>query len=133
MLFQNDPFRDLESALSRTPGRPRSGGIPMDAYRRDHNVWVHFDLPGVAADSIEINLDRSLLTVSAQRGWETLESDQMYVSERPQGTFSRQVQLGEGLDASAIEADYRDGVLTLRIPVAEAAQPRKIPITRTDS
>lgn len=132
VLFQNDPFRDADTILDRMSGRPRGGGsggsIAMDAYRRGSNVWVHLDLPGVTADSIDISLERNVLTVTAERNWARQEGDQFYVSERRQGTFSRQVHLGDGLDSERIDADYRDGVLTLRIPLAEQAQPRKIAV-----
>jgi HSP20 family protein len=89
---------------------------------------VHIDLPGVASDSVEINVERGVLTVSAERDWQREEGDQAYLSERPRGSFRRQVHLGESLDAERIEADLHDGVLTLRIPVAEVAKPRKISI-----
>jgi HSP20 family protein len=136
VLFQNDPFRDLDAAFDRMTSRSRAATGPapmaMDAYRRDSDVWVHLDLPGVSADSIDINLERNVLTVTAQRDWAYEENDQIYFAERRQGAFSRQVHIGEGLDAERIEANYRDGVLTLRIPVAERAQPRKIAITTSD-
>ena len=91
-------------------------------------MWVHLDLPGVSADSLDIDIERNVLTVSAQRNWQREDGDQMYLAERHRGTFRRQVHLGDGLDPERIEADYHDGVLTLRIPVAEVAQPRKIAI-----
>jgi HSP20 family protein len=100
----------------------------MDAYRRDSDVWVHIDLPGVRADSIDVNVERNVLTVSAERNWQREEGDRVYVAERTRGAYSRQVHLGDGLDADAIEADFHDGVLTLRIPIAERAQPRKITV-----
>ena len=114
MLFQNYPFRELDSWLNAA-GRRNDSTAPMamDAYRRDNDVWVHIDLPGVAADGIEVDLDRNVLTVTA---------------ERAKGRFQRQVHLGDGLDSASITADYSDGVLTLRIPVSERAQPRKISV-----
>jgi HSP20 family protein len=102
--------------------------MPMDAYRRGDNVWVHLDLPGVAADTIDISVERNLLTVTAERSYQREEGDRVYFGERPEGTFRRQVTLGEGLDADGVEADYTDGVLTLRIPVVPQAQPRKISV-----
>jgi HSP20 family protein len=102
--------------------------MPMDAYRRDSDIWVHLDLPGVAADSLDVSVERNVLTVTGERTWERREGDQTYLAERRSGTFRRQVTLGDGLDAEHIEADYTDGVLTLRIPVAEKAKPRKISI-----
>lgn len=130
MLLQNSPFRELDALFDQMTGAPRATGrpMPMDAYRRGDNVWVHLDLPGVAADSIDISVERNLLTVTAERAWQREDGDQMYLAERHQGTFRRQVSLGDGLDAESIEADYSDGVLTLRIPVAPQAKPRKIQI-----
>ncbi len=129
MLIQNDPFRELDNLFSqaRRATTPRAT-MPMDAYRRGDTVWVHIDLPGVAPDSLEINIERSVLTVTAERSWNSVEGDKPYLSERYQGSMGRQVHLGEGLDSSEIEADLHDGVLTLRIPVAEKAKPRKIQV-----
>ena len=130
MLLQNDPFRDIDAWFDRVTGRPGSGpwAMPLDAYKRGNDLWVHIDLPGVAADSVDIDVERNVLTVTAQRSWQREDGDQMYLAERHRGTFRRQVHLGDGLDSARIEADYHDGVLTLRIPVAETAQPRKIAI-----
>lgn len=136
VLFQNDPFRELDLMFDRFGGRqrtPGASGMPMDAYRRGSDVWVHLDLPGVHPDSIDIDLERNVLTVSAERRWTREDDDQMYVTERRQGTFKRQVHLGDSLDAEQIEAIFNDGVLTLRIPVAERAQPRKIEVNTTSS
>lgn len=129
MLFQNDPFRELDAWLN-SAGRRRgaSSAMAMDAYRRDNDVWVHIDLPGVAADGIEIDLDRNVLTVRAERSSTRANEDQAYILERTKGRFQRQVHLGDGLDSASITADYDDGVLTLRIPVSERAQPRKIAV-----
>jgi len=133
MLVMNSPFRELDSWFDQVAGRSGQAAssahsAPMDAYRRDSDVWVHLDLPGVESDSLDVSVERNVLTVSGHRNWQRQEGDQPYLSERRRGTFSRQVTLGDGLDAEGIEADYTDGVLTLRIPVAEKAQPRKISI-----
>lgn len=129
MFVQHDPFRQLDSLFNQmNPRRPANSSAPMDAYRRNGNVWVHIDLPGVAADSLDISVERNVLSITATREWATEEGDTTYLAERKSGTFSRQVHLGDGLDADAIEADYHDGVLTLRIPVVEQAQPRRIAI-----
>jgi HSP20 family protein len=133
MLVHNSPFRELDNLFNqaftgdarRAAGRP----MPMDAYRRGDNVWVHLDLPGVTADSVDISVERNVLTVSAERSYQRQEGDRLYFDERPEGTFRRQVSLGDGLDADGIEADYTDGVLTLRIPVIPQAQPRKINVS----
>jgi HSP20 family protein len=131
VLLQNDPFRDLDAWFDRMSGRASSNGawpMPMDAYKRGNDLFVDIDLPGVRADSVDIDVERNVLTVTAQRSWERKEGDQVYLAERHRGTFRRQVHLGDGLDAERIEARYSDGVLTLRIPVAAAAQPRKIQV-----
>jgi HSP20 family protein len=131
MLVQTDPFREFDTLFDRLAGNAgRSGNraMPMDAYRRGEDVWVHLDLPGVDADSLDISVERNVLTVTAQRQWRREEGDQLYLTERPTGTFRRQLHLGEGLDTERIEADYHDGVLTLRVPVAERAKPRRISI-----
>ena len=131
MLLQNDPFRDIDVLFNRLGGRASGNGsmlMPMDAYRRGEDVWVHIDLPGVSADSLEISVERSVLTISAERDWHREEGDQTYLAERPRGVYRRQVHLGEGLDPDKIEANFSDGVVTLRIPVAEKAKPRKIDI-----
>lgn len=135
MLMQNDAFRDFD-ALFRTLGRGETAEnrMAMDAYRRGEDVWVHIDLPGVAADAVDISVERNVLTVTAERSYPTEESDRFYLNERRQGTFRRQVHLGENLDVDSIEADYGDGVLTLRIPVSEKAKPRKITVgSRTEA
>lgn len=129
MLLHTDPFRELDTLFRGLGARPAGPmGMPMDAYRRGSDVWVHLDLPGISPDSIDIDVERSVLTVSAERNWQREEGDQMYLAERPRGSFRRQVHLGENLDVEGIEADFADGVLTLRIPVSEAAKPKKIAI-----
>ncbi len=129
MLFHNDPFREIDSWFANLARRSADASfMSMDAYRRGNDVWVHIDLPGVGADSIDMSVERNVLTVTAERNRLRQEGDGVYLSERPQGRHRRQVHLGEGLDVDGIEADYRDGVLALRIPVAEKAQPRKITV-----
>jgi HSP20 family protein len=130
MLFENDPFRDIDALLGRMGTRSSfaPSAMPMDAYRRDNVVWVHIDLPGVSPESVDIGVERNVLTVTAERSWDRKDDDRVYLQERRPGTFTRQVHLGEGLDAGGIKADYEDGVLTLQIPFAEQAQPRKISI-----
>ena len=128
MLFQNSPFREFDRLFEQT-STPSHHVMPMDAYRRGDDVWVHLDLPGVAADSLDISVERNVLTVSGARDWQREEGDRVYVAERRRGDFRRQVTLGDGLDAESVEADYSDGVLTLRIPVSAKAQPRKIEIS----
>jgi HSP20 family protein len=104
----------------------------MDAYRQGDTFYVHFDLPGVRAGSIDLTVEQNVLTVRAERFTEQPDDAEMLVAERPAGTFTRQVFLGDTLDAENIGADYRAGVLTLTIPVHEAAKPRSIQVTTHD-
>ena len=112
-------------------GTPRS--VPMDAYRRGGRFLIHLDLPGVDADAIELTVEQNVLTVRAERRFEPEEGDEPVVSERPQGTFTRQLLLGESLATDRLEADYDQGVLTLMIPVAEQAKPRRVQVTKSGS
>ncbi len=127
MLMRFDPFRQFDRLTSELWNTSRSV-MPMDAYRDGDSFVVHFDLPGVDADSIDLTVDRNVLTVRAERRWAPGEGQEVVTSERPQGSFSRQLFLAETLDADHIEASYDAGVLTLRIPVAEKAKPRRIEI-----
>jgi HSP20 family protein len=128
MLMRFDPFRDVDRLLEQTFGGDRTPLMPMDAYRRGEDFFVHLDLPGVDPSSVEVSVEKNVLIVKAQRAWQRHEGDEWLVAERPQGTYSRQLFLGDTLDADHIEASYHDGVLTLRIPVAEQAKPRRIEI-----
>lgn len=132
-MLQTDPFREFDALFNRVTGRQSNGTglMPMDAFRRGTDVWVHVDLPGVKAADLDITIERNMLTIAAQRDWQRQEGDQPYTTERYRGSFRRQLQLGEGLDLDHLEADLHDGVLTIRIPVAEKAKPRRIPIGQT--
>ena len=133
MLMRFDPFRDLDRLTDQlwgqSQGRQLGLGMPMDAYRHGDQFVVHLDLPGVDADSIELTVEKNVLTVRAERRVERSEGDEWLVAERPQGSFSRQLFLGETLDTDHIEASYDQGVLTLVVPVAEAAKPRRVQIS----
>jgi len=100
----------------------------MDAVRHDQHVELRFDLPGVLPESIDVEVERNVLTVRAERTWSPAEGAEVLVRERPQGSVTRHVTLGESLDAERLEATYDAGVLTLTIPVAEQAKPRKVEI-----
>jgi HSP20 family protein len=132
MLMRTDPFRELDrlsQQLFGTNGTTwRPAVMPMDAYRQDEQFVVHFDLPGVDPSSIDINVERNVLTVKAERTPAYGEDVELQVAERPRGVFSRQLFLGDTLDADHVEARYDAGVLTLRIPIVEKAKPRKIEI-----
>jgi HSP20 family protein len=127
MLMRFDPFRELDR-LTQVWGAGRPASVPMDAYRQGEQFVVHFDLPGVDPSSIDLTVEKNVLTVSASRHWQAGEGQQVLVSERPQGSFTRQLFLGESLDADGIQANYDNGVLTVTIPVAEQAKPRKVEI-----
>ena len=131
MLMRTDPFRDLDrlaDAVFGTSTRPAV--MPMDAYRHDDTFVIHLDLPGIDPDSIDLTVERSVLTVHAERRRPADDEAERVVGERTYGVFSRQMFLGDTLDVDALEADYTDGVLTIRIPVAEQAKPRRIEIGR---
>lgn len=129
VLMRTDPFRELDRWTQQVLGTAAHPAVmPMDAWRDGEQFIVEFDLPGVKADSLDINVERNVLTVRAERP--DLESDrEMVTAERPRGVFSRQLFLGENLDTDKIDARYHDGVLRLTIPVAEKAKPRRIEIS----
>lgn len=133
MLMRTDPFRELDRFAQQVFGTTgtwsRPAAMPMDAYRAGDEYVVVFDLPGVDPDAVELTVERNVLTVKAERRPTTSDDVEMQVSERPLGVFSRQLFLGETLDSAKIDASYETGVLTLRIPVLEAAKPRKISIS----
>ncbi|AIG74603.1 MULTISPECIES: Hsp20/alpha crystallin family protein [Amycolatopsis] len=139
MLMRTDPFRELDRLTQQMFGAANPGTwskpatMPMDAYRDGDEFVVCFDLPGVAADAIELDVERNVLTVKAERRPTPGKDVQMQVSERPLGVFSRQLFLGDALDTDRIAAGYEAGVLTLRIPIAEKAKPRRIEISGATS
>jgi len=131
MLMRTDPFRELERLSQQVFGNPgttaRPSAMPMDAWREGDEFVVEFDLPGVDPDSIDVDVERNVLTVRADRTVAT--GDREFVAaERPRGVFSRQLILGDTLDTDRVNATYDGGVLTLRIPVADKAKPRRITI-----
>ncbi|MET9957329.1 Hsp20/alpha crystallin family protein [Streptomyces sp. NPDC006339] len=137
MLMRTDPFRELDRLTQQMLGTAgtwsRPSPVPMDAYREGDDYVIVMDLPGVSTDAIDIDVERNMLTVKAERRPVTKADDvQMELSERPLGVFSRQLMLADTLDTEKITADYVAGVLTLRIPIAERAKPRKISISRGD-
>ena len=129
MLMRFDPFRELDRFEQSLANARRAPVMPMDAYRRGEQFVVHFDLPGIDTDSIELTVEKNVLTVKAERGWTPQDGDDWVVGERFQGTYTRQLFLGDTLDSDDISAHYDKGVLTLTIPVAEKAKPRKVEIT----
>jgi HSP20 family protein len=107
--------------------------MPIDAFRHGDSFLVQFDIPGVDPDSIELTVEQNVLTVRADRNRSMSEGDEVIVSERPSGTFTRQLFLGETLDTENIEARYEAGVLTLTLRVAEQAKPRRVAVTSADA
>ncbi|HEV8298411.1 MAG TPA: Hsp20/alpha crystallin family protein [Acidimicrobiales bacterium] len=131
MIMRFDPFRDFDRVFEQALGQARQATMPMDAYRHGDTFVINFDLPGVDPNSIDLSLEKNVLSVKAERHWEPVEGDQVVASERRQGTFQRELFLSEGLDADQIHATYDHGVLTVTIPVAEKARPRKIEVAAT--
>jgi HSP20 family protein len=135
MLMRTDPFRELDRLTQQvwgTQGTPgtlaRPTVMPMDAWRDGDTFHVEFDLPGVSPDAIDLDVERNVVTVKAERPPRD-EGGEPLAAERPRGVFSRQLVLGDNLDTDHITASYESGVLSLDIPVAEAAKPRKITVS----
>ncbi len=136
MLMRTDPFRELDRLTQQvlggtgTPTRPSV--MPMDAWREGDTFHIEFDLPGVTPDSIDLDVERNVVTVRAERPALVRDTD-MLAAERPRGVFTRQLVLGDNFDTERIDASYEAGALTLTIPVAEMAKPRKIRISGNDN
>jgi HSP20 family protein len=122
MLVRYDPFREFDRKTSRRQW------MPMDAFRHDQTVELRFDLPGIEPESLDVEVERNVLTVRAERAWTPSEGDEVLAQERPQGSVARQVMLGEALDTERLQATYDAGVLSISIPVAEQAKARKVEI-----
>ncbi|MFF0307416.1 Hsp20/alpha crystallin family protein [Streptosporangium sp. NPDC004379] len=141
LLTSIDPFvqefdRQFDRLARQTLGWGQNdsrGAMPLDGVRRKDDVLLKFDLPGADPDSVEVTVDRGVLTVSARREEEYAEDDRLFVRERPMGTFTRRVYLSEHLDSEKIDAAYSNGVLAVRIPVLERARPRKVEIHKAAS
>ncbi len=132
-LVRSDPFRDFDRIVQQAFGGlagERTWNMPMDAYRKDDMFLLQFDVPGIAADSVELTVDNHVLTVKAARHAPVMqEGVNPVIAERPFGEFSREVLLGDNLNTGDIRAEYDAGVLTVSIPVAEHAKPRRIDVT----
>jgi HSP20 family protein len=128
-----DPFRQMDRMTNQLLSGTRTPmGMPMDVWQADDGFHVSLDLPGVDPESVDITTERNILTITAERRAEYQQGQNVVIAERPQGTFTRQLQLGETVDTENIEASYGDGVLRLTIPITQAAQPRRVQV-RTDS
>ncbi len=134
-LVRSDPFRDVDRFFQQLWGSQNGGSnrplaMPMDAFRKDDSFLIRLDLPGVSVDSVDLTVEDNVLTIKAERpAPPTSEDVELVIAERPYGTFTRQVFLGTNLDTEHIRAEYEAGVLTLAIPVAEHAKPRRIAVT----
>ena len=129
MLLRTDPFRDIDRMFEQITGTAsRPGVMHVDAERDGDWFHVYFDLPGVDPDSIDLTVERNVLSVKAQRQRQSKDGVESVIAERPMGVFSRQLFLGDTLDTDKLEATYDNGVLALRIPVSDKAKPRKVSI-----
>ena len=129
MLMRTDPFRELDRVAEQVFGTAaRPAAMPIDAYRKGDEFVVLFDLPGCDPASINLTVERNVLTVHAERRRPGGDDVELLIGERPAGTFRRQLFLGETLDSDRLAADYNDGVLRLRVPVKEQAKPRRVDI-----
>ena len=131
MLIRFDPFREVDRLMGQLAAAPAQAlrSFPMDAFRRGDEVVIQLDLPGVDPGSIDVTSERNVLSIRAERQLQRQEGDEVLVAERPQGSFNRQLSLGENLDTEALQASYDQGVLTLRVPVAQQAKPRRIEVS----
>ncbi len=137
-MLRFDPFRDFDRMTEQLLGVP-SGSVraprfmPMDLYRSGDHYVLHADLPGVDPGSVDVHVENGTLTIKAQRSERTDQGVQWISSERFTGTFMRQIALGDDIDAERISATYANGVLTVTLPVAEQAKPRKVAVEVQDS
>ncbi len=136
MLMRTDPFRELDRLTQQVLGTngtlARPAVMPMDAWRKGDEFVVEFDLPGVKAEDVDLDVERNVLTVKAERPLTDTQDAEPIAAERPRGVFSRQLILGDNLDVDRVKAEYDAGVLRLTIPVSEKAKPRKISIATND-
>ena len=129
MLLRSDPFQDLDRLTQQMFGTPAApGGMPIDAYRVGDEFIVELDLPGVNAETIDVTVEKRMLTITAERKRATTDGTQLLIGERPHGTFRRQLLLGDSLDVEHVAARYHDGVLTLSVPIAATAKARRVEI-----
>ena len=134
MATRYDPFQEMDRMLASLLGAERaSATMPMDLYRSGDHYVLHIDLPGVDPGTIDVNVEDRTLTISAERTANAEDDSQWLARERPSGTYARQLTVGRGLALDAIAATYTDGVLTLTIPVAEEAKPRRIEVQHSSS
>jgi len=128
MILRTDPFRDFRDPFGILSATVRPAPMPVDVYRKDDAYLVQVNLPGAVADSIDVSVRRNVITISAQPARPEDGTLELLLNERPVGTMTRSIALGEEIDAAEVQADYVDGVLLLHLPIAEAARPRRINI-----
>jgi len=126
MLMRFDPFREMDWLTQ--PLWSARASVPLDVYRKGEKFIVRVDLPGIDPDSLDVSIERNVLSIKAERTWAPSDGDEVLVTERPQGTFTRRLFLSEGLDSEQITASYEHGVLTVTVPVAASAKSRKIDV-----
>jgi HSP20 family protein len=132
LLERFDPFlAEFDRLTQRTLGATGSSGLPMDVIRRGDELVVRVDLPGVAGDKIDVVVENHVLTISAERRDDYADGDHVLVQERFDGTISRRLRVPDWVDAGTVTADYVDGVLTVHLPLAEKAKPRRVAVTAT--
>ncbi len=127
MLMRFDPFRDLDRVTDQFSRTPRTV-LAMDAVRKDQEVVIYIDVPGVTGDDIDVSIEKNELTVSVDRRWTETEGEQVISNERPQGTFTRRIVLSDALDLDQLKAKTSDGVLIIAIPISERSKPRRIDV-----
>ena len=125
-MMRFDPFREIDRLTQ--PMWPARASVPLDVYRKGEKFIVRVDLPGIDPKTLDLTIERNVLTIKAERSWTPAEDEEVLVAERPQGTFTRRLFLSDGLDPDKISAQYEHGVLTVTVPVAESAKTRKIEI-----
>ena len=132
-LMRFDPFREMDRITEQVMAGSRvPRTMPMEAFRRGDEFFVFIDIPGINEDDVELTVERNVVSIRAQRVSPRQEGDEVLVDERPHGVFTRQLFLGDNLDASKLSADYNRGVLMMRIPIAEASKPRRITVSHHD-
>ena len=137
-MLRFDPFRDFDRMTEQLLGGPAANVrtprfMPMDLYRSGDHFVLHADLPGIDPGSVDVSVENNVLTIAAERSERTEEGVQWIASERFTGRYLRQLSLGDGIDSDKISATYANGVLTVTLPVAERAKPRKVSIAVDES
>jgi HSP20 family protein len=132
LLERFDPFlAEFDRLTQNAFGNSATGALPMDIVLQGDELVVHIDLPGVATDKVDLSLENHVLTISAERRASYGEGDQLFAQERFDGAISRRLRLPDWVDADSVRADYVDGVLSVHLPLAERAKPRRITVNGT--